>query len=320
VFTSSGTEANQLAVRSVLESQFKAGKAIHWVTTAVEHDSNRQLIQWVRSLGGQVTELAVDSAGQLSETGLEERLSSGVSLISCIWVNNETGVITDLSLLSSLADRFGIPLHVDAAQAWGKLPLNLIDLQAQYVTFSGHKIGGLAGTGVLWTGRVPPMDPVIFGKQEKGRRGGTENLLGIIALGAAALEVEPISWAERVRPLRDRLEIEVCQRIPKTVVNGGSSSRVANTLNLNFEGVECDGLVMALDLAGFAVSAGSACSSGVLGSSHVLKAMGKTESQAMAAIRISLVDSMPWSELEAFVNAVDRAVQRMRNSAGFVLV
>ncbi len=317
ILTSSGTEANQLSVRSVLEPQLNSGLKIHWITTAVEHDSNRKLIEWVRSRGGRVTELPVDCEGRVQLDGLENHLSQGASLLSTVWVNNETGVITDLSAILALTQQWGVPWHVDGAQAWGKLPIDLSALGAQYVTFSGHKIGGLAGSGVLWVGRGQSVSPMILGKQEKGRRGGTENALGVIALGAAARELDPVAWMNRVQPLRDRLEKVICERIAGTRINGRLTERVANTLNLNFDGVERDGLVMALDLAGFSVSAGSACSSGVLEPSHVLKAMGKTEFQALAAIRISLVDELPDSSLDPFVAALERSVQRMRAAAGY---
>ncbi len=312
VFTSSGTESNQLVVRSVLEPILNSGKPAHWITTTVEHDSNVKLVDWVRSRGGRVSELPVDSEGRIQVEGLEEVFSQGAALLSLLWVNNETGVIADLNPILGLAQRYGVPVHMDGAQAWGKIPVELTDLRAQYVTFSGHKIGGLAGTGVLWVGRGQTVSPVILGKQEKGRRGGTENLLGVVALGAATQGLDPDAWAQRVRPVRDRLEAEIVRRIPGSRINGVQAHRVANTLNLNFEGVEREGLVMALDLAGYSVSAGSACSSGVLEPSHVLKAMGKTETQALAAIRVSLVDEMSWSDLEAFVTALERAVGRMR--------
>jgi len=315
VFTSSGTEANQLVVRSVLEPLLNSGKSPHWITTRIEHDSNRKLVDWVRSRGGRVSELPVDSEGRIQLNGAEEVFSQGAVLCSFVWVNNETGVIADVKGLVGLSQRFGVPVHIDAAQAWGKISVDLSILQAQYVTFSGHKIGGLAGTGVLWVGRGQLVSPVILGKQEKGRRGGSENLLGVVALGAAAGDVDPEGWTKRVRPIRDRLEFEITRRISGTWVNGGRADRVANTLNLNFDGVERDGLVMALDLSGYSVSAGSACSSGVLESSHVLQAMGKTELQAMAAIRVSLVDETSWVELEGFVTALDQAVARMRSAA-----
>ncbi|MEO7162480.1 MAG: aminotransferase class V-fold PLP-dependent enzyme, partial [Bdellovibrionia bacterium] len=158
------------------------------------------------------------------------------------------------------------------------------------------------------------------GKQDLGRRGGTENLLGIIALGAAAAAIEPEAWSERVRPLRDQLEAEIVRKIPGVLVNGATSPRVANTLNLSFEGMKTDGLVMALDLDGYSVSAGSACSSGILEPSAVLLAMGRTVAQAKSSVRISLPDVMPWHILAGFVDSLERAVVRFRGMGALLKI
>src|SRR5690606_24150550 len=155
-----------------------------------------------------------------------------------------------------------------AAQAWGKVEMGVETLPASFVTVSGHIIGGLAGAGAIWLRKGHRPSGLIRGKKEKGRRGGTENLLGILAVGTVAEGLDPVKYTETLAPLRDRLQNVICERISGVLVNGGQASRVANTLNLSFQGVQGDGLVMALDLAGYAVSAGSACSSGVLEPSH----------------------------------------------------
>ncbi len=312
VFTSSGTEANQLAIRSVLEPKLIKGERPHWITTPVEHDSNLQMVAWLERRGGSVSYLPLNSNGIPQVAALESLRRPETALVSSVWVNNETGVMTPVAQLAELTRSLSLPLHLDGAQAWGKLPIDLDGLNAQFVTFSGHKIGGLAGTGILWLGKGNPAYSVIPGKQEKGRRGGTENVLGLIALGAAAKSLNPLQWAPPVTLLRNRLQEAICERIPGTLVNGGDALRVANTLNLSFEGIEGDGLIMALDLAGFSVSSGSACASGVLEPSHVLLAMGRTKAQAMAAIRVSLVDEMDWVLLEGFVSTLDRIVTRMK--------
>ncbi len=314
IFTSSGTESNQQAIRSALLPALKQGRKPHWITTPIEHDSVGQLVSWLTSQGGEVSELPVNSKGELELDLLESLVRPETALISVVWVNNETGVIADIARVSRLAREKKIPLHVDAAQAWGKLPIDVSELGAAYVALSGHKIGGPAGTGVLHIGRGVPVEAVLPGKQEKGRRGGTENLLGITALGAAAGSLDPQAWAERVQPLRDRLEAEIQARIPGTQSNGQGAPRVANTLNLTFAGVEGDGMVMALDLAGYSVSSGSACASGVLEPSHVLTAMGRKPGEAMAAIRVSLYDVLPWDELEGFIEALESVVGRIRKS------
>ena len=314
VFTSSGSEANQMAIRSALETLLKKGSKPHWITTPVEHDSNRQMVSWVESQGGSVSFLPVDQHGLPQVMSLPELIRSDTALISALWVNNETGAITDVAKLAEISTTHGIPLHIDGAQAWGKLPIDLHQLKAQWVTFSGHKIGALAGAGVLWVGRGTPVVATLLGKQEKGRRGGTENLFGIISMGMAATTLDPIGWAQRVTPIRDRLEMAICERISGTCVNSQGAPRIPNTLNLSFSGIEGDGLVMALDLAGYCVSSGSACASGVLEPSHVLMAMGRTKLQAMAAIRISLADEMPWENLEGFVTALEKVVNRVRGA------
>ena len=315
VLTSSGSEANQWVIRSVIEARLSKNQSFHWITTPVEHDSIRQMIDWVKKQGGRVSLLPVDSEGAPDIHFLSSLLEADTALVSLIWVNNETGVMTDVSQLAKLTQSKGIPLHLDAAQAWGKFPLHLESLGAQFVCFSGHKIGALAGTGVVWLARGCPALPTILGKQEKGRRGGTENTAGLVSLGAAASTLDPLGWAQRLEPLRDRLQQRICERIPGALVNGGGAPRVANTLNLSFEGVEGDGLVMALDLAGYSVSAGSACASGVLEPSHILMAMGRTKAQAMAAIRISLPDEISWEQLESFVNDLENVVLRMKSAA-----
>ena len=327
-FTSSGSEANQTAIRSVLEplleghpseaaTQFHTEHGPHWITTHAEHDSNRQMISWFESRGGRVDYLPLDSAGAPRVELLESLIRPETALISIIWINNETGGVTDLQRLGQvMAHLRPISLHLDAAQAWGKVKVNLPQLAAlgaDWVSFSGHKIGGFAGIGLLWTPHVKNIRPTVLGKQDQGRRGGTENLIGIIGLGAAAATIEPEAWSARVEPLRDRLEAEILKRIPGVFVNGLGQARVANTLNISFAGVESEGLVMALDLEGYSVSAGSACSSGVVEPSAVLLAMGRTRSQAKASIRVSLPDVVPWPTLEGFVSSLEKVVARFRS-------
>jgi cysteine desulfurase len=323
VLTSSGTEANQLAIRSVLgnaltQERRPQGPRLrgpwHWITTPIEHDSVLQLVPWFREQGGEVSFLPVDSEGRVDAQRLAALWRPETALVSVNWVNNETGVIADLAAISTEVRRLGGVLHVDAAQAWGKLPIEIEKQGAHSVSFSAHKIGGFAGTGVLWVAKGHRIAPVLLGKQEKGRRGGTENVIGAIAVGRAASELDPQAWAARVAPLRDELQNAICQRIPDTRVNGGGAPRVANTLNLSFDGIEGDGLVMALDLAGYSVSSGSACSSGALEPSHVLLAMGRTRAQAMAALRISLADVVEREAINGFVQALSQVVQRMRNA------
>jgi cysteine desulfurase len=315
-FTSSGTEASQLAIRSVLEPRFLRGEKPHWITTPIEHDATLRMVDWTRERGGSVSFLSVDKQGRPDVSRLSEWITPQTCLVSAIWVNNETGVITNIEELSKQTVAAKVPLHLDGAQAWGKLEFSLPKTGAQWVSFSGHKIGALSGTGVLWRAKNPAssIPATILGTQESGGRGGTENVAGIVSLGAAAASLNPKLWDLRVRPVRERLESQIEKRISGVKINGKFAPRVANTLSLSFDGIERTGLVPALDLAGFAVSSGSACSSGVDEPSHVLLAMGHSPGLASASIRVSLCDEISVEEQDRFVEALSACVDRLRKS------
>lgn len=318
VFTSSGTEANQLAIRSVLEPLLLQGKKPHWITSEAEHDSVLQMADWLVQRGGRVSFVPLSPDGTYLQSSLKNLITEETALVSLLWVNNETGVINDIPSLSSGILPKGCILHVDAAQAWGKLPIDVRSLGALLVSVSGHKIGAPAGIGALWVDSRLAFSPLLLGKQEKAKRGGTENLLGAFLMGVAAQSLRPLEWSGRVAPLRDRLQETLSTRITGVAFPGCTSPRVANTLNLCFTGLEgenaikSDSLVSALDLSGFSVSQGSACSSGVAHSSRVLRAMGFSPEQAGSAIRISLVDELSWTDLERFVEELERIVKRLR--------
>lgn len=310
-FVSSGTEAAQAAVRSVLEPLLLRGARPHWIFAAGDHEAHQQMAGWLEARGGQVSVLPLRPDGRPDGAALENLFRPETALVSATWVNNETGVITDVAELSRLCGARAIPLHLDAAQAWGKIPVPFAQGLASLVSFSGHKIGAPAGTGVLWRlGGGKKTAPVFPGKQESGLRGGTENLMGAVGLGAAASQLDPRAWSASLEVLRDRMEREILKAIPGAIVYGADASRVANTSFLGFEGVEKDGLVAALDLAGFCVSSGSACSSGITEPSRTLLAMGRSAAQARAAVRVSLHALNRWEELESFVGALKVAVEK----------
>lgn len=320
-FCSSGSEANQWVIRSVLACL--PGVRPHWVTSAVEHDCTLQLARIVEEpqiaaveRNWDCTILPVDDQGRLELQSLERALRADTRLVSFVWVNNETGVIQDPKpLIQAIRARApGAKIHVDAAQAWGKLALDLTELGADYVTFSSHKIGAPSGVGLIWSAPGARLcGTLIPGKQEKGRRGGTENVLGIHLTGVAAASLDIPLFDAHTRELRDLLEREVLSRIPGVRVNGASAVRVPNTSNLSFPGVGGDGLVMALDLQGFCVSAGSACSSGVLEPSHVLLALGLDKNLALSSLRISLSRQNTREEVLGFAQALEKTVIRMRS-------
>lgn len=312
VFTSSGTEANQLAIRSVLEPLLLAGKKPHWITTPIEHDSVLQMKEWLERRGGQCSFLPVFPDGRVDVSALDTLISSDTALVSLVWVNNETGVINDAGKLLVHAHQRGVRVHLDAVQAWGKHPFDLNELRPDFLTVSGHKIGALSGVGALWVNRGIPIQGTVLGKQEKGRRGGTENLMGCVSMGIAAQTLPSLDQCGRIAALRDRLQRAISERIPEVMINGQEAPRVCNTLNISLGGIEGEGLVMALDLEGYSVSAGSACASGALEPSHVLLAMGRTRQQALSAVRVSLSDQNTREELDGFVDALERVVERFR--------
>ena len=314
-FTSSGTEANQLAIRSVLEPRLRSERSPHWILSTVEHDSVLRCVRWLEANGGSVSYLPVAPSGEMLWEELPGLLRPETSLVSAIWVNNETGVVSVApdSIRSALSSR-GIPLHGDAAQAWGKLELSAAESGFDHIALSGHKIGALGGIGALWSRDPGSVVSPLFGLQEFERRGGTENLVGAISLGAAAACLKPREWSQEVAISRDRLQRRVVDRVPGSRVHGGQADhRIANTLNLGFDGLEKPGLVPALDLEGYSVSSGSACSSGVEKASHVLLAMGLNVGSAKSAIRISLSEPLSESEEARFVDALSKCVERLRS-------
>jgi cysteine desulfurase len=315
--TSSGTEAAQAAIRAELEPRLARGQKPHWILTAGDHDAHAQMISWLTSHGGTVSVLPLikmgePGAGAPDLAQLDSMFKPETALVSAIWANNETGVVTDVVQLAKLCAPRGVPLQLDGAQVWGKLPLDLGPAYAQYVSFSGHKIGALSGTGVLWSAGKLKRAPLFPGHQEGGLRGGTENLLGAVSLGAAASTLGPLAWATSLAPLRDRLEREILRAIPGARIHGAGSARIANTTNCGFEGVRKAGLVAALDLAGYCVSPGSACASGITEPSRVLMAMGLETAASRSAVRVSLSQNNRWEELEGFVSALAKAVENAR--------
>lgn len=313
LFTSSGTEAAQAAIRAALEPALVRQQKPHWILTAGDHDAHVQMTSWLEARGGSVSVLGLTPQGAPDLAKLDALFRPETMLVSAIWANNETGVITDVGHLSRLCAAASVPLHLDGAQVWGKLLLDLRPEFAQFVSLSGHKIGALSGTGVLWCSSAAfKAAPLFPGHQEGGARGGTENLLGAVSLGAAASELAPAAWAERLAPLRDRLEREIDCRIQGTRIHGQGALRIANTTNLGFEGVEKAGLVAALDLAGYCVSPGSACASGITEPSRVLMSMGLSSAASRSAVRVSLSQDNHWEELEGFIVALRRAVENAR--------
>lgn len=299
VFTAGGTEANNLALRGFPDRRR--------IVSAVEHDS-------VLAVAPEAARIPVDREGVADLAALDRLLTGGgPALVSLMLVNNETGVIQPVAEAARLAHAHGALLHCDAVQAAGRLPLAMADLGADLLTLSAHKIGGPAGVGALvLADGVEPEPLLLGGGQERRRRAGTENLLGIVGFGAAALAVrEDAGSMAAVVALRDSLEARALAAIPVARVMGAGGPRVGNVSSLALPGISGETQVMALDLAGIAVSAGSACSSGKVRESHVLRAMGADESLCGSALRVSLGWDSTAADIERFLDAWTAMARRM---------
>jgi cysteine desulfurase len=319
VFTSGATEANNAVVTGGWDTVLLA---------RIEHDS---VLAPVRGLEGngrrRVLELAVDANGVLDLGSLDERTrqareaGAGRSLLTLQLANNETGVVQPVAAAAAAARRQGLSVHTDAVQAAGRIPVSLAPLGVDYLSLSAHKLGGPKGVGALVVREGAALPPFIAGGgQERRRRAGTENVPAIAGFGAAArAAVRDLETVDRVRALRDRIEAEVRAATPSAVVIGVDAERLPNTASVTLPGVSAETLVIALDLAGVAVSAGAACSSGKVGASHVLEAMGLEPALARAAIRVSLGWSSTERDVAAFAGAwaqvAARAAARHRERA-----
>ncbi len=314
VFTSCGTESDNLALRGVALALRPKGN--HIVTTAIEHHAVLATCRALEAEGFRVTRLPVDADGIVDLGRLERALSPGTILISVMHANNETGVIEPVGEIARLARERGICLHTDAVQTAGKLPQPIGALGADLVSFSGHKIYGPKGSGGLFIRRNTPLRPVLTGGlQENGFRAGTENVAAIVGLAEAYVLAAEKAREEsgRLRGLRDRLEAGVLSSIPKATVNGAAAGRIPNTTNISFESVDGESVVLGLDLEGICISTGSACSTGEPEPSHVLTAMGLSPKQAQGSVRISLGKSTREQDVDAAVEALARTVVRLRS-------
>jgi cysteine desulfurase len=287
VFTSGGTESLNHAVKGVWES-FPTRR--HLVTTAVEHPAMRALVLWWKAQGGEVTDVGVDPAGRLDLGALEAAIRPDTALVAVMAANNETGVIFPVNDIARIAKAQGALFLVDATQAMGKVPVDAAAWGADLLTLSGHKFHGPKGTGLLMIRRGVRLKPLLLGgSQERGRRGGTENVPGIVGLGKAAdLARLRLPEMEAVRRLRDALELHLLEEIPEVLIHGMDAERLPNTCLAGFAGIEGEALQLKLAEQGICVSTGSACSTGMREPSHVLRAMQVPEAYARGTVRFSL--------------------------------
>ena len=317
IFTSCGTESDSTAIRSALES-YPAKRRV--VTTRVEHPAIRSFCKWLADRGYSVTELSVDSEGLLDLAEAEAALTPDTAVVSVMYANNETGVIFPVERIAEMCRERGILFHTDAVQAVGKIPLDLRRSTMDMLSLSGHKLHAPKGVGVLYVRKGSRFTPsLIGGHQEHGRRAGTENVASIVALGRACELAK--QWMEdentRLKALRDRVERELLARVSDSRLNGSSKHRLPNTTNISFEFVEGEAILLLLDQAGICASSGSACTSGSLEPSHVLRAMGVPFTFAHGSIRLSLSRYNTEADVDYVIATLPGVIQRLRSISPF---
>lgn len=306
VFLSGGTEADNTALNGVLPG--------HIITTTVEHPAILQTCEQLPL----VTFVPVDGRGLVDPDDVKRAIRPETKLISVMHVNNELGVIQPVQEIARIAHDAGVLFHCDGVQGLGKLPVNVAEIGADLYSISAHKIYGPKGTGALFVRKGTPLRPFVYGgPHERKLRAGTENVAGAVGFGRAAEWVmkESQQEIEREEKLRNRLEQSLLDRIPGAHVNGTGAPRVGNTSNIRFDGIDSEPLLIALDLKGFAISSGSACSSGATEPSHVLAAIGLSREEARSSVRISLGRGNAVEQVDALTDALVQSVARLRKLA-----
>jgi cysteine desulfurase len=283
------------------------------VTSAIEHPAVLNACARLEREGAAVTYLPVGRDGIISSDDVRAAIRPSTALITIMHANNETGTVQPVAEIGSIARDAGVVFHSDAVQTVGRLPLRVADLGVDLLSVSGHKFGAPKGTGALYVKKGVAIEPLLYGgHHERDRRAGTENVPGAVALGAAASL--GTDWSD-VAPLRDRLERGILERIPQCWVNGSRVHRLPNTTNICFEGIEGEPMVIALDLGGYGVSSGSACSSGAVEPSHVLLALGLCREDARSSVRFSLGPGNTVDEVDGLIEAVQESVAHLRRIA-----
>ena len=311
IFTSCGTESDNAALRSALEVQSGRRKI---VTSKVEHPAILNLCRELEREGYTVETIGVDGDGRLDMSALERAVDSETALVTLMWANNEIGNIYPVEEVARIAHRAGALFHTDAVQAAGKVPMNMSESEIDMLSISGHKLHAPKGVGVLYVRRGVRFRPfIIGGHQEKGRRGGTENVASIIGLGKAC-ELARKGMAEEiahVKKLRDRLEAGIAERIPAIRINGDKSSRLPNTSSISFEYIEGEAILLLLDQHGICASSGSACTTGSLEPSHVLRAMGLPYTAAHGTLRFSFSRYNTVEEVDRIIEVLPSVISTL---------
>lgn len=320
IFNSGATEGNNTVLLGLCEllemnelPPLYQGKD-EFVSTTIEHPSTERALQQIEKRGFKVHRIRVGRNGKLDLAHALEVITSRTLLVSAMLANNETGALLPLRELVGIAEKFGALVHTDAVQAFGKIPVNLSELGVDYASFSGHKVGALKGTGFLFVRKNRPFSNLVFGGgQERYRRGGTENTMGIASMGLITRRLLEINeHGERMRELRDYLEDEVSKRIENVTLLASESPRLPNTSCMLIKEIDGETLLMSLDILGFAVSTGAACSSGNPEPSPVLLNMGFSRNQAQSSLRVSMGWETTREDVDRFIFALETVVVRLR--------
>jgi cysteine desulfurase len=314
VFTSGGTESDNFAIRGAADAAEASGRR-HLIASAIEHEAVLNTLRALARRGWRTTLIPLDASGVVSSDRLRDAITPDTALVSVMHANNEIGTVQPVAELAAIAHEHGALMHTDAVQSAGKIPIDVRALGVDLLSLSAHKFNGPKGAGALWIKRGTRMQPILTGgKHERNRRAGTENVPALVGFGVAARLAAGKIDAEgaRLASLRDRLEEGILGSVPATAVNGARAPRVPNTTNISFDHVEAESLLIALDLEGIAVSTGSACSSGTLEPSHVLKAMGFPPHRTQNSLRFSLGLFSTEQEVDFVVEILPRLVEKLR--------
>jgi cysteine desulfurase len=315
VFTAGGTESDNFAIRGAAEALEPAGRR-HLIATSIEHEAVLKTLAALAKRGWRTTLLSVDASGIVSPDALRDAITDDTALVSVMHANNEIGTLQPLAELVQIAKARGALVHTDAVQSAGKVPIDVRALGVDLLSISAHKFYGPKGVGALWLRKGVRLTPFMTGgRQERNRRAGTENVPGIVGLGAAARHALAKMHidAVRIRALRDRLEAGILAAVTGAERNGAAEPRVPNTTNISFQRIEAESLLIGLDLEGIAVSSGSACSSGTLEPSHVLKAMGLPHLRTLSSIRFSLGAGNTEEDVDRVIAVLPPLVEKLRS-------
>ena len=317
LFTSGGSESDNLAVKGTAFAMREKGR--HIITTAIEHQAVLNPCRWLEKQGFEVTYLMPDREGRIDPELVRRQIRGDTILISVMAANNEIGTIEPVAEIGNIAREAGVIFHTDAVQAVGSIPVDVNRLNVDLLSLSAHKIHGPKGTGALYIRRGTRLDPLIHGgEQERGLRAGTENTAGIAGLGRAIHDAaEQLEEnAKTVKRLRDRLKEGILREIPGASINGPEDSRLPNNLNVRFDGIDGEALLLRLDLEGIAASSGSACTAGSTEISHVLKAVGLNGQEARSSLRLTVGKENTEGEMDETIRILKYITEDLRRMFG----